>query len=694
MKKLLIISIFLVFTAGVIFAQGKVIVRLKQPPPNKLGAADLWKLDITNTTKEDINIYLTGTAAEEKDGLIVDGQSKVFTVRPGKKTYGYQDFKSGEVNWKNETYEEAIIRTGNVKSGNYNICVTAFYENGQAADNEQCITQIIEITSEGMITLISPGDGEEINPESGVMFVWTGTGLKGPYTLKIVEIAVKEEGLKRMKENRAFFEKEGISTTTFQYPLSAPKFENGKMYAWMVKAGNVESEVLPFLVINGQIINLNLTPISCQGCCFTMSITGNFSYSINAFKLTSVYDPIISVNLSSGLSIVNQTSSEVVIKQNNSAFISGSTIGTICFTQSNNPFPISILWSTNGGAAFMGQADQTTLQCAPPCPDTCSCIGWGPVNVSFNKTTQSINCGATINVPNNTQINFNSSILCSDSSCTTPFSATIIGPNGNYIAPVYGSGINAGFTSLIAGNYTIQLNGSCGIVPNFSNCPPCIIYIHVDSSIINDTCQGTITAPQTVYYTLGTYPVFPNIMLNNFPGTSYNWQLISDPFNPSQCPGATGTMNGTGPFSVTLNQYLTSTCKYNFIVTQGSCTTQVPITFVPSVDSCQSCGLWDQVTVQQGTINVSLPVVNKQVWFTQTFGTNQPITIIPTFSCLPNNCSPSYQWRAWTFSGPGPYQNGPIIYTFNAPSWNNAFTIKPLCGNNPCDTIWVRTIIQ
>ncbi len=225
-----------------LIAGDKIKLHLHQPPPNKLGASDLWKLDITNTTNEDIAIYLEGDLTEEKDGIIVEGKSKVLTVNPGKKTYGYNDFKSGQVNWKNKTYEEAILRTGNVKSGNYTICVTAFYEDGNIADNEQCINQTIEQTSEGVITLISPSDGEKIDSVSVINFVWTAAGLKGPYTLTIKEVRNGQTVEQAFNQNRTFFEKDELRAANFLYPVSAPKFEKGKKYAWVISAGLKDEE--------------------------------------------------------------------------------------------------------------------------------------------------------------------------------------------------------------------------------------------------------------------------------------------------------------------------------------------------------------------------------------------------------------------------------------------------------------------
>ncbi|MBK8549527.1 MAG: hypothetical protein IPL53_00150 [Ignavibacteria bacterium] len=70
----------LVIAAGFtnLYAQNQVDIKLKQPPPNQMGVGDMWNLELNNTSGKDLKIYLTGTATEEKDGLIIEGKSKPF----------------------------------------------------------------------------------------------------------------------------------------------------------------------------------------------------------------------------------------------------------------------------------------------------------------------------------------------------------------------------------------------------------------------------------------------------------------------------------------------------------------------------------------------------------------------------------------------------------------------------------------
>ncbi len=232
LRKHLQIIILVLLIVGSSLAGDKIKLKLHQPPPNKMPVSSLWAMDIENTTKEDVTIYLFGTVNGDRQGEIVGGTSKTFNVKPGKKTYGYEDFKSGEVKWVNKSIQEIIIRTGEVPEDNYTICVSAFYEDGNVAEQQQCIMQLIVKGSEGIITLVSPSENEELKSENPINFMWTATGLKGPYTLTIKEIKKGQTNEQAMAENRVFFEKKDIKTTNYQYGLNDPKLEAGKKYVW------------------------------------------------------------------------------------------------------------------------------------------------------------------------------------------------------------------------------------------------------------------------------------------------------------------------------------------------------------------------------------------------------------------------------------------------------------------------------
>ncbi len=109
--------------------------------------------------------------------------------------------------------------------------------------------------------------------------------------------------------------------------------------------------------------------------------------------------------------------------------------------------------------------------------------------------------------------------------------------------------------------------------------------------------------------------------------------------------------------------------------------------------SC-TCGTWNQVTLQQGSgssgINVTLPVVNRQVVFNQTLSSTLPITLIPVYNCNPTSCNATYEWRSF-YPGPPVYSTStPISFNYSAPGTLRMFTIQSRCGTNTCDTVNVQ----
>lgn len=78
------------------------------------------------------------------------------------------------------------------------------------AEQQQCIMQLIVKGSEGIITLVSPSENEELKSENPINFMWTATGLKGPYTLTIKEIK-KVRPMNRQWQRTGFSLKRRIS---------------------------------------------------------------------------------------------------------------------------------------------------------------------------------------------------------------------------------------------------------------------------------------------------------------------------------------------------------------------------------------------------------------------------------------------------------------------------------------------------
>ena len=239
------------------FSQPKVKIELFNPPPGPFSEGNLWKMTLTNLTGSPLQIYLEGNADNlTTNQRIVEATSPTINLPPGRSNYNYRSFESGNVNWMDTTIQNFISRTGTVPAGNYKTCVTAkSADSGNIVGIENCVYPNVIGDPVLQITLITPADRDSINSRNAT-FTWAGGTLSGgsSYKLKIVQIIGNQSPQVAFESNRAFFEKDGLRISSFQYPLSAPNFLQGKKYAWGVTSGTSNSEIFSFKVKRDQSI--------------------------------------------------------------------------------------------------------------------------------------------------------------------------------------------------------------------------------------------------------------------------------------------------------------------------------------------------------------------------------------------------------------------------------------------------------
>ncbi|MBK9333997.1 MAG: hypothetical protein IPM96_16720 [Ignavibacteria bacterium] len=235
----IVLSLFLIFLTlkANIKSDGPIIVSLKMPSPGTLNMKDFWNITVTNNSGSEQSAYLTGTATEDKDGLIAKGTTVPIILKKGLNNIKIRDLpKTPDVEYiaSDPRYKESLIRQGEFPSGKYEICVKVI----SAVSNEElgsdCINQ--EVGETGLLSLINPTDGEVIDTKVPVTFTWSSGGKipEGGFTLRIVEVNKGQSPESSMKSNRSFFEKTGIKSPSFQYPNTGKTFEDGKKSAWMV----------------------------------------------------------------------------------------------------------------------------------------------------------------------------------------------------------------------------------------------------------------------------------------------------------------------------------------------------------------------------------------------------------------------------------------------------------------------------
>ncbi|MBL0331259.1 MAG: hypothetical protein IPP65_00150 [Chlorobi bacterium] len=229
-----------IVSVNVCYSQNNIILKLRQPPPNKLEVADLWQVTLTNTGKTE-NIYLHGTAFHlNKNIQIVDAQSTIISLDKGIKFLNGNEVQPIKLNSVVDSYKAALLRTGLLPSGSYRICIDVIRSSDNQKIASDCITQTIANLSPPK--LIFPLNNSTTRLENPI-FSWLPPvpipiGLEITYTIIIKEILGRQSDIDAMNSNPAWFIENDLMSNSFQFPLTERKFINGKQYSWKVIAYN------------------------------------------------------------------------------------------------------------------------------------------------------------------------------------------------------------------------------------------------------------------------------------------------------------------------------------------------------------------------------------------------------------------------------------------------------------------------
>jgi len=385
--------IFILFTAITsLHADDKIKIKIKQPPPNMLGVGDMWNLTLENTTKSDLKIYLTGTATEEKDGLIIEGKSKVFTIKPGRSTYKYNDFSGAEVKYNNGKYKEIILRTGNAPEGSYTICVTAFDESGNEVGRENCIMQSVIIGIPTEIFLLHPCDLMRIDCNEPLIFTWTPMPKPEKYTFRLYETGKEDEVVddEYIFRKKAIFEENDISGASFKLPTSI-KLEEGKRYAWSISVRDFRSRLcwfywcLPKKPKNiCKELKVDLKKVTSEkdtSCCYSLSITNSYKVMNESypFSFTATINSGLITSASSAPTGFTQTPATIPPNIRSVTWTTSNGIkneridlSSICILQRSNPAYLVYEWKNKKGEVVC--KDSIKLECKTDSVRTSCCV--------------------------------------------------------------------------------------------------------------------------------------------------------------------------------------------------------------------------------------------------------------------------------------------------------------------------------
>jgi len=271
-------------------ASAQLVVHLHQPPANELKASELWVVDLTNPSKTTLTVYLHGTAVEVSDPanpiLVVDAQSASFSLPPGFKMVTGADISPIKINTSDPVYRNAVTTTGEVPTGDYEVCVEVINKNTGASLGKDCYNQHIDRTSPPI--LVTPFDGSTVS-DLLPLFTWVPpaplNGLRAGYRFRLVQLYGQQTPYDAMLSNPAFFTASNISSTIFRYTLASRPFVAGMQYAWQVSATTTNT-FRPISLGSSEVFAFTYDPNSLDGGVLNGGIHGDGSVgSLNAGNL-------------------------------------------------------------------------------------------------------------------------------------------------------------------------------------------------------------------------------------------------------------------------------------------------------------------------------------------------------------------------------------------------------------------------
>ena len=180
----------------------------------------ILEADLYNTGNEKL-LHITSLPFEIKPGLNASNQTKIFL----------------SVTEYGSSNQAAYLRTHHMlPSGAFKYCAKLTEQNGEGMD-EYC--QDVESINTSFLMLVSPYDKDTVDTKNPLL-MWNHSEsfnllAQGEYFRMIVVELNDEQGADAgVTANIPLIMKDYLSTHQLQYPLDAPKLQDGKRYGWQV----------------------------------------------------------------------------------------------------------------------------------------------------------------------------------------------------------------------------------------------------------------------------------------------------------------------------------------------------------------------------------------------------------------------------------------------------------------------------
>ena len=218
----------------------------------QFGIDDIWNVTLTNSSYP-VEVYLLATVENSDSKLLVKLKSSDFKLLPGIKRMNANSVGPVDVDLYSNRIFKDIDGKKFLLNGIYNFSVSVF---SSESNTVLCTSsKEYEVLNIYQLGLISPLNGVTVKDRFPV-FNWRSpdtefADMKITYELIIAEINDEQSSREAILSNSFTVKQNNIESVSFEYPISEIGLQNGKKYAWMVKAlidDNIfsESEIWEF----------------------------------------------------------------------------------------------------------------------------------------------------------------------------------------------------------------------------------------------------------------------------------------------------------------------------------------------------------------------------------------------------------------------------------------------------------------
>lgn len=238
MRKLII---WIVCCIGMYPVAGQVQVNLQLPPIGLTVKSQLWNMAVVNTSGMELSAKLVLTMTDLTTGeVVLNAETRTFQLPKGIKQVRMTDLLPVNYTVVSTSYLIDANPEGFLPVGLFRCCFLLRIQEGKYSDVEECQDAQVEPLSPPI--LISPSDSERI--ESGrPTFIWSPpmpyklfSNLQ--YDLFVAEVIGSQSAGDAIQQNIPLLYQQNIASPNFQYPLSTPRLDTGRLYAWQIIAKN------------------------------------------------------------------------------------------------------------------------------------------------------------------------------------------------------------------------------------------------------------------------------------------------------------------------------------------------------------------------------------------------------------------------------------------------------------------------